>query len=122
MASKEFRRISTIRRNINNKLTPRIYDKLCEVNEWWRDKYPLCGDLICHISNVCIKIVDTVPIVTVTMHDSRGLLGFTFKIHGNTIDDGVKNFEIDYKKTLEVVKKHNREILQICLKNFMKQI
>lgn len=117
MADKRFRMISTIRRNI----TPRIYDKLCEVNEWWRDKYPLYGDLICHISNVCIEIIDTVSVVTVTMHDSRGLLGFTFKIHGDTIDEGIKNFEIDYKKTLEVVKKNNREIVCKWLKNFMKQ-
>lgn len=118
MASKKFRRIRTIRRNI----IPRIYDKVFEINDWWRDKYPLYGDLICHISNVCIEIIDTGPSVTVTMHDSRNLLGFAFKMHGDTIDEGINNFEIDYKKTLEIVKKNNREILQICLKNFMKQI
>lgn len=107
---------------IRGKLLPKLYAKLCEINDWWRDKYPLYGDLICHISNVGIEIIDTGPSLTVTMHDSRGLLGFAFKIHGDTIYEGINNFEIDYKKTLEVVKKHNREILQICLKNFMKQI
>lgn len=118
MSSEKIRRIFTIRRNI----IPRIYDKVFEINDWWRYKYPLYIELICHISNVCIEIIDTVPSVTVTMHDSRNLLVFAFKIHGDTIDEGINNFEIDYKKTLEIVKKNNREILQICLKNFMKQI
>lgn len=106
---------------IRGKLLPKLYAKLDKVNVDYRKKYPLDCDLICSITDVSITMLDKGYIATITLHESRGLLGYKYKLHGSTINDSVNNFGNDYKKLLEIVKdnqiKINNCIYQEVLKS-----
>lgn len=109
---------------IRNKLIPRIYAKLDEINKWWCDKYPVDNAIICSIDNVDIRHVDVdrVHVVSLTLVINSGLFGFKHKLHGDTVDEALYYFEIDYKNLLAILQKDYEEMVWSFAKDFINSL